>query len=313
MALRSCRCAFRSGPSHARPSVAVCARFRGQPLMVHAVCGASPSAKVLLTREAGKNDKLREALSSKGFTCIELPLIEHRDGPDRAQLPSQLLSASQGQYDWVAVTSPEAAAVVLEGWQAAGKPQIRVAAVGGGTADVLRQGGITPDYVPSKALGKVLGSELPRLPGGCGRVLYPASARASSDLQDSLAAAGWEVTRINTYDTCSVTSVPPEALQAALSAQVVTYGSPSAVKAWVGLVGRQAANERVNACIGSTSAKACASAGITQHVVYPEAPGVEGWADAVERGWRERLEQGQEVAKEQVAKEQVAKEQVAAA
>lgn len=31
-----------------------------------------------------------------------------------------------GDYDWVALTSPEAASVFLEGWAAAGKPEVGV-------------------------------------------------------------------------------------------------------------------------------------------------------------------------------------------
>jgi uroporphyrinogen-III synthase len=46
-----------------------------------------------------------------------------------------------------------------------------------------------------------MGAEVPKVPGGSSRVLYPASAKASTDLQDSLAGAGYSVTRINTYDT----------------------------------------------------------------------------------------------------------------
>ncbi|KAG2488513.1 hypothetical protein HYH03_013016 [Edaphochlamys debaryana] len=257
------------------------ARAARLAVRVHA---AAP--KVLLTREAGKNDKLKAALSKKGFNCIELPLIEHADGPDRSKLP-ELLRKAPGHYDWVAITSPEAASVFLEGWQAAGKPAVRVAAVGGGTADVLKQGGVTPEYVPSKALGKVMGAELPKPPGGTSRVLYPASVKASTDLQDSLAAAGFTVDRINTYNTTSVKSVPESALREALGADAVTYGSPSAVKAWVGLAGLEVANSKINACIGSTSAKACANAGINKHVYFPDAPGIEGWVEAVEQGCKD--------------------------
>ncbi|EFJ40450.1 hypothetical protein VOLCADRAFT_69473, partial [Volvox carteri f. nagariensis] len=252
------------------------------------IFASAAAPKVLLTREAGKNDKLRDALTIKGFRCVELPLIEHTDGPDKTLLPGLLATASE-LYEWVAVTSPEAAAVFLEGWEQAGKPRVRVAVVGGGTGEVLRQGGITPDYVPSKALGKVMGSELPRVPGGSGRVLYPASVKASTDLQDSLAAAGFEVHRINTYSTGAVKSVPEDLLREALTADVVTYGSPSAVKAW-GPLRRQTdmfSTHFINACIGSTSAKACASAGITENVYYPDSPGMEGWVEAVERGCRD--------------------------
>lgn len=55
--------------------------------------------------------------------------------------------------------------------------------------------------VAVQALGKVMGSELPHIPNGADTVLYPASVKASTDLQDSLAAAGYKVQRINTYNT----------------------------------------------------------------------------------------------------------------
>lgn len=75
-----------------------------------------------------------------------------------------------------------------------------------------------------------MGAELPHLPGGTDVVLYPASARASGDLQQSLEASGFTVNCIRTYDTVGVKAVAPEALAAALRADVVTFGSPSAVK-----------------------------------------------------------------------------------
>lgn len=81
--------------------------------------------------------------------------------------------------------------------------------------------------------------------------------------------------------------MPESALREALSVDVVTYGSPTAVRAWVGLAGVEVANAKVNACIGSTSARACAKEGITRCVHYPEAPGIEGWVDAVLDGCRE--------------------------
>ncbi|KAL6764002.1 uroporphyrinogen-iii synthase [Haematococcus lacustris] len=238
---------------------------------------ASPRASVVLTREQGKNDKMLEALTRHGLHCIELPLIQHQDGPDRATLPALL---REGQHDWVAVTSPEAAAVFLEAWEAAGRPQVRVAVVGAGTGEVLLQAGCPVSFTPSQALGKVMGRELPHIPGGTDHVLYPASAKASTDLQDSLAASGFIVQRLNTYSTSSVSQVAPELLSAAAAAPIVTFGSPTAVKAWVGLVGLKVAQEKASVCIGSTSAKACASAGLTR-VFHPSDPGIPGWVEQV--------------------------------
>eukprot|EP00955_Chlamydomonas_euryale_P067027 359718-Chlamydomonas_euryale.AAC.11 len=236
---------------------------------------------VLLTREAGKNDKMHASLSAVGMRCVELPLIVHTEGADRRALPDALTS---GGFDWVAVTSPEAATVFLDAWEEAGQPDVRVAVVGAGTGEVLRAAGVEPAFTPSIATGTVMGAELPRVAGGTNAVLYPSSAKASSDLQNALAASGYAVRRLNTYNTAGVApeDVPRDMLDAAMGAQIVTFGSPSAVKAWVALVGLPAASERLSVCIGSTSARACESAGLPMERVYhPASPGVDGWVESV--------------------------------
>ena len=58
-----------------------------------------------------------------------------------------------------------------------------------------------PLTCPAQAFGKALGGELPQVAGGTGRVLYPASAKASDELQNSLVASGFQVDRLNTYNT----------------------------------------------------------------------------------------------------------------
>uniref|UniRef100_A0A383V9M9 Uroporphyrinogen-III synthase n=1 Tax=Tetradesmus obliquus TaxID=3088 RepID=A0A383V9M9_TETOB len=243
---------------------------------------AAGAPTVVVTREHGKNGKLMAALSKHSIQCVELPLIEHAPGPDRDRLPG-LLQA--GAFDWVACTSPESAAVFLEGWRAAGSPKVRVAVVGGGTGEVLAAAGVTPEFTATKALGKVMGAELPHIPGGSDVVLYPASVKASTDLQDSLAAAGFSVQRINTYNTIGISTVDQALLQQALAADVVTFGSPSAVKAWVALVGLQAAAQKMNVCIGSTSARACGNVGLpADTVIFPDAPGIDEWARCVLQG-----------------------------
>lgn len=76
----------------------------------------------MLTREAGKNGKLQAMLAARGVRALELPLVETAPGPDRDALPGVLRA---GGFDWAVITSPEAAAVFLEGWRAAGCPQAR--------------------------------------------------------------------------------------------------------------------------------------------------------------------------------------------
>lgn len=76
---------------------------------------------------------------------------------NQAPLPGprllQLLRTRAADFDWVCITSPEAASVFLEGWRAAGRPFVRVAVVGEGTGRVFEaaaaEGAPQPQFVPS--------------------------------------------------------------------------------------------------------------------------------------------------------------------
>jgi uroporphyrinogen-III synthase len=76
-----------------------------------------------------------------------------------------------------------------------------------------------------------------------------------------------------------VEAVDSAALARAVTADVVTFASPSTVKAWVQLAGDNAHAPRV-ACIGYTSAVACATAHLSP-CFYPEQPGMDGWVASV--------------------------------
>lgn len=84
---------------------------------------------VLVTREQGKNNALIDSLSAIGISTLELPLIVSVPGPDVSKLPEVLRERS---FDYVALTSPEAADVFLQGWREAGQPEVRIATVGKG-------------------------------------------------------------------------------------------------------------------------------------------------------------------------------------
>ena len=77
---------------------------------------------MVLTRERGKNGKLMQALQKRGISVLEMPLVETIPGPDVDHLPAAL---QQGNFDWVVITSPEAAFVFLRGWEAADRPQVQ--------------------------------------------------------------------------------------------------------------------------------------------------------------------------------------------
>ncbi|XP_075663154.1 uroporphyrinogen-III synthase, chloroplastic isoform X2 [Castanea sativa] len=239
-------------------------------------------AKVVVTRERGKNGKLIKALAKHGINCLELPLIQHTQGPDLDRLSSVLNDTT---FDWIVITSPEAGSVFLEAWKAAGTPNVKVGVVGAGTASVFEEvmqsskQSLSVAFAPSRATGKVLASELPKNGQKC-RVLYPASAKASSEIEEGLSNRGFEVTRLNTYTTVPVHDVDPMLLQQALSTPVVAAASPSAVRAWIKLISDAKWWNNSVACIGETTALAAKRLGL-QNVYYPAQPGVEGWVGSI--------------------------------
>lgn len=246
-----------------------------------AFSAAQDTVQVALTREEGKNAKLMKALQSlsKRMTAVELPCIAHADGPDYDRLDETLAS---NPWDYVTVTSPEAARVLASAWTS-DLASIKVAAVGKATEQVLRDNGMDVHFCPSKATAKTLVKELPGEAGTS--VLYPASRRAQLTLEEGLAQRGFEVTRLNTYDTVTATWTDNQR-DVASSCRIACFASPSAIKGWLINTKKLGSRDQpvLAACIGETSAQACREQGwAEQDIFYPDKPGIDGWVDAVEQ------------------------------
>lgn len=227
---------------------------------------------IALTREEGKNEKLRKALPS--FATVELPCIAHADGPDLESLPERLRDE---KWDYVVVTSPEAAKVLAQAWTPSDSPP-PVAAVGKATQETLERYGIQVCFTPSKATAATLVVELPG-EAPC-RVLYPASCKAKTTLQDGLKQRGFEVVRMNTYDTVTASWSDADK-QRAEQCRLACFASPSSVNGWLKNTN---GNQTVLAvCIGETSAKACREKGWSKdRIFFPEKPGLDGWVASVQ-------------------------------
>jgi uroporphyrinogen-III synthase len=235
---------------------------------------------IALTREEGKNDKIQQALATaladaySAYRTVELPCIAHADGPDLAVLAERLGE----EWTYIIVTSPEAAKVLAGAWEGV-RAMPPVAAVGKATEQVLQNFGIDVCFTPSKATAKVLAVELPAATDG-GRVLYPASAKAKATLAQGLTARGFDVVRLDTYDT--VTARWTAAQQdIARQCRVACFASPSSVNGW--LQNSDSNMSVLAACIGETSAQACREEGWPEErIFYPDQPGIAGWVEAVQ-------------------------------
>nr|WP_279232655.1 uroporphyrinogen-III synthase [Thermus neutrinimicus] len=217
----------------------------------------------MLTR--GKDKELLNRLRALGIEAAEVALLEQVDLPGLEALPGKLL-----RTDWVAVTSKEGAKRLLWAWEKAGRPLLKVAAVGEGTGEVLRLGGLPPAFIPPRATAKDLAQAFPPAQ----KVLFVAGDLAGRDLEEVLRGRGTEVERLEVYATRERGLSPPE-LALLERAQVVAFFSPSAARAYALNTPRRPKA----ACIGPSTAEEARRLGFA--VWEAREPGLEGLFQAI--------------------------------
>lgn len=221
----------------------------------------------VLTRSPEKDRELARRLDAFGVPHTSVPLVEHAPGPDFPGLAGAL---GEG-WAWVAVTSPTAARYLARAWEAAGRPPLRVAALGGGTARALGRAGLSPEFTAPEAYGRALAVSLP----GAGPVLWPTSSRAGAELGRILEERGFTVRRLDVYTTRPRKLLPKER-ERLERARLAAFASPSAVEAWAAAT---PARPPV-AAIGEVTAQAAKGAGFV-NVLFSPSPGIEGWARVI--------------------------------
>ena len=205
---------------------------------------AAPLAgvRVVTTRGASHEDRLRALLEAEGADVLSWPTSEYP--PPRDPGPLKAALARLDRFDWVVFTSARAVAATGEGRAApaaAGSPAPapgrvpapRVAVVGPATARAAARAGWTVAVEGrgpgARGLADQVAATFP-LAGAC--VLFPAASGAASTLEDEFTALGARVTRVEAYRTV-VTPPPADRVRADLATGVdaVAFASPSAVEA----------------------------------------------------------------------------------
>jgi uroporphyrinogen III methyltransferase/synthase len=253
--------------------------------------------RVLVTRSRDQAPELVELLEQNGAEAIEAPVL--RIAPPLDPGPLERAAATPRSFDWIVLTSANAAAaligrVVAEARDLRALAGPRLCAVGPGTAARLQRYGISPDLQPAdhRNAGIVAAmADTGSLRGQ--RVLLPTSDSSADALGDDLRAAGAEVTEVMAYRATTVESDQHLGLYRQLldrRIDAVTFTSATTVRAFVEIYGAEQAPDLLSgtvvATIGPSAADAAARAGIVVNIAT-EGATIAALVDGLIRHFRE--------------------------
>ncbi len=245
---------------------------------------------VLVPRTKEQSGSMTRRLSRYGAESTVVPTISVEPPRTPQQMERAVKGMVTGRYEWVGFTSVNAVKAVREkfeefGLDARSFAGLKVAAVGGVTAQALRDWGITPDLVPEgeqSARGLLEGwPPFDDVLDPINRVFLPRADIATDTLVAGLQEMGWEVDDVTAYRTVRATPPAAEIREAIKSGafDAVVFTSSSTVRNLVGIAGKPAPSTVV-ACIGPATAKTAEEHGLRVDVLAPE-PSADAVVDAL--------------------------------
>lgn len=226
--------------------------------------------RIVITRAQDQANELAEKIRAQGGVPIEFPAIEFAPLEDYSALDDVLRRIQE--FDWVVFTSANGVRAVAERLRVlettpAIFDNLRVAAIGPGTARTLEQINVSADFIPTKFLGEQVGRELPVIKGE--RVLLLRADIASDVLADVLQTRGANVLDVDAYRT-----VMPEAHSLNLNdVDAVTFTSSSTVRNFIAMLDNDARvtlHTRDIFCIGPVTADTARELGLRTSAVGDE-------------------------------------------
>jgi len=215
--------------------------------------------RIVITRPEAK--PLADELERLGAEVTVVPLIEIRPAEGHA-LEDAI--DTMGTYDWVVLTSVNGVAAVAQGLAGLGG-DARVAAVGPVTADAIREHGVEPAFVATRASDDIAAG-LGEIEGL--RVLLPQADLAEPHLADELRGRGAHVESVVAYRTVLV-EPPMWGILPLRIADAVVLASGSACRSLAAAGG--AGGGAMLVCIGPKTAKVAREVGLKVGLVADEA------------------------------------------
>jgi uroporphyrinogen III methyltransferase / synthase len=215
---------------------------------------------IAVTRARAQASGLASRLRELGADAIEAPAIriEPIDGP----------SPEIERYDLVCLTSPNGVRLLFERLAQAGRDAralhgARVAAIGPGTAAVLREHGVVADIVPERFVAESLVEALVDVP--VTRALVARAAQARDVLPAALRERGAAVDVLALYETIAE-PMSREELEAVERADYVTFTSSSTVRFFFDAAGEHLTGGTRLASIGPVTSDELREHGREPHV-----------------------------------------------
>jgi uroporphyrinogen III methyltransferase/synthase len=213
---------------------------------------------VAVTRARAQASGLAARLRALGAEAIEAPAI--RIAPIDGEAPDL------SRYDLLCLTSPNGVGLLFARLAAAGRDAralagVRVAAIGPGTANALREHGVIADIVPTRFVAEGLVEALADVP--VQRALITRAAEARDVLPDALRARGADVDVVALYETVAE-PLAPEARAPVAAVDYVTFTSSSTVRFFLDALDGTPLSPRTRlASIGPVTSEALRERGLT--------------------------------------------------
>lgn len=232
--------------------------------------GVLSGNRIVVTRPAEQSDTLVKGLEAHGAHVTEFPVIKITEVQENERFHTALNRLDS--YSWLIFTSANGVEVFFRRLSQL-KTDIRrlhgskLAVVGSATEKALNSKGLYPDYIPGKYTSKELLTGLLERIDGRDKILL-----IDSELSRPELTRGFKDNGID-YDEIAVYTAETNNLDGKLDflvpelerADIITFASPSAVKAFVTILGKERVKElpaRI-VCIGPVTAGAAAEEGIT--------------------------------------------------
>jgi uroporphyrinogen III methyltransferase/synthase len=224
--------------------------------------------RIVVTRARAQASGLAKTLRNLGAQVVELPAIRIEPTIETEEVKGAVEQI--GDYALIVLTSPNGVRLLFEairnaGLDARALSSATVAAIGPGTARALTKCGIAADIVPERFVAESLVESLAEVEVSGKRVLVARAADARDVIPEHLKSRGAEVDIVALYET--VRGEPsPEAVEAAQSADYVTFTSSSTVRNLTEALGERFPKDARIVSIGPVTSEAAGDAGLEVHV-----------------------------------------------